>query len=297
MAAAVAAAAVAAFLRPSTTNFFYTKYRPTPRCSPVCRFSLSSSAHQSLRVQPQLAIPNVVDILRERGLIESITGENLRSVCSDPISNPVKVYCGFDPTAESLHLGNLIGLIVLSWFRRCGHKTVALIGGATGRIGDPSGKTSERPELDLETIEKNSVEIKALVYKILHRANTEIQHSLSDEILNSDSKVSSNFCEILDNFDWWKDIKLLDFLREVGRYARVGTMMAKESVKKRLMSEEGTSYTEFSYQLLQGYDFMHMFKNMGVNVQIGGSDQWGNITAGTDLIRKILQPEDRKSVV
>ncbi|KAK8916107.1 hypothetical protein KSP39_PZI022292 [Platanthera zijinensis] len=290
-AAAAAAAAVAAFLRPSTTHFFYTNYRPTtPRCSRVCRFSLSSSSHQSLGVQPQLAIPNAVDILRQRGLIDSITSENLRSVCSDPIAIPLKVYCGFDPTAESLHLGNLIGIIVLSWFRRCGHRTVALIGGATGRIGDPSGKTLERPELDVETIEKNSAEIRASVYKILHRADTYI-HSPNDEILNSDSTDSSNSCEILDNFDWWKDIKLLDFLREVGRYARVGTMMAKESVRKRLMSEEGTSYTEFSYQLLQGYDFLHMFKNMGVNVQIGGSDQWGNITAGTDLIRKILQVE------
>ncbi|KAG0475345.1 hypothetical protein HPP92_015031 [Vanilla planifolia] len=112
-----------------------------------------------------------------------------------------------------------------------------------------------------------------------------------DAILTSECKDLYDSFVILDNFDWWKDITLLSFLREVGRYARVGTMMAKESVKKRMMSEEGMSYTEFTYQLLQGYDFLYMFKNMGVNVQIGGSDQWGNITAGTELIRKILQVE------
>lgn len=285
MAAAAAAAAMTALLRPSTAQFLCPKHRLSPRFSRLCKFSLPSS---------QFAIANVVDILRERGLVESITSDNLRSACSNSNIIPLKVYCGFDPTAESLHLGNLIGIIVLAWFRQCGHKTIALIGGATGRIGDPSGKSLERPELDVETIEKNSAEIRALVYRILHRANKEIELKMGcskDEILYSDSKDSGNCFLVVDNFDWWKEISLMDFLREVGRYARVGTMMAKDSVKKRLMSEEGISYTEFTYQLLQGYDFFYMFKNMGVNVQIGGSDQWGNITAGTELIRKILQVE------
>ncbi|KAL8160874.1 hypothetical protein V2J09_012363 [Rumex salicifolius] len=216
--------------------------------------------------------PNVVEILQERGLLESVTSDNLRSVCAGNLP-PLKVYCGFDPTAESLHLGNLLGIIVLSWFQRCGHQAVALIGGATGRVGDPSGKSSERPDLDLETLEKNMRGIGSILNGILGRF------------------AGEGFFVILNNYDWWKDVSLLDFLKDVGRFARVGAMMSKESVKKRLESEQGMSYTEFTYQLLQGYDFVHLFKNQGVNVQIGGSDQWGNITVGTELIRKILQVE------
>lgn len=217
---------------------------------------------------------NVVDILKERGLLDSVTGEDLlRSACA---GGAVGVYCGFDPTAESLHLGNLLGIIVLSWFRRCGHRVFALVGGATGRVGDPSGKSLERPELDAAAVERNSAAIREIISRILG---------------GSSSSSSSGPFAIVDNYDWWKEMKLLDFLREVGRFARVGTMVAKESVKKRLASEEGMSYTEFTYQLLQGYDFLHLFRSMGVNVQIGGSDQWGNITAGTELIRKVLQAE------
>ncbi|XP_027090724.1 tyrosine--tRNA ligase, chloroplastic/mitochondrial-like [Coffea eugenioides] len=219
---------------------------------------------------------NVVEILEQRGLLESLTSDSLRSVCSSSAPNqaPLRVYCGFDPTADSLHLGNLLGIIVLSWFLRCGHRAVALIGGATGRVGDPSGKSSERPELDLETLHKNISGISATICHILSRA-APIPDSVS----------------ILNNYEWWKDVRLLDFLKDVGRYARVGTMMSKESVRKRLESDQGMSYTEFTYQILQGYDFVHLFRQEGVSVQIGGSDQWGNITAGTDLIRRILRVE------
>ncbi|XP_010276894.1 PREDICTED: tyrosine--tRNA ligase, chloroplastic/mitochondrial [Nelumbo nucifera] len=242
---------------------------------------------------------NVVEILEERGLLESITSENLRSACSNPNLNPLKVYCGFDPTAESLHLGNLLGIIVLSWFQRCGHNVVALIGGATGRIGDPSGKSLERPELDVETLEKNTTGIVNTITRILGRWDQNRNSKEgpkgnlamiadNEKIKNSGLGLRDSFV-ILNNYDWWKDVKFLDFLGKVGRFARVGTMMAKESVKKRLESEQGMSYTEFTYQLLQGYDFLYLFENEGVNVQIGGSDQWGNITAGTELIRKILQ--------
>ncbi|GLT95800.1 hypothetical protein SLE2022_134620 [Rubroshorea leprosula] len=235
-------------------------------------------------IEPQYKVashPNVVQILEERGLIESITSENLRSACSDPSSGPLRVYCGFDPTAESLHLGNLLGLIVLSWFQRCGHEPVALIGGATGRIGDPSGKSQERPELDVNTLEKNVKGIVDTITQILSQ----------NKNLNSNVIPSGGSFVILNNYDWWKEVKLLDFLKQVGRFARVGAMISKESVKKRLESEQGMSYTEFTYQLLQGYDFLYLFQNEGVSVQIGGSDQWGNITAGTELIRKILQVE------
>ncbi|CAK8574751.1 unnamed protein product [Lathyrus sativus] len=233
--------------------------------------------------QPQTT-RSVIGILEERGLLDSITNDSLRSISSNTINAPLKVYCGFDPTAESLHLGNLLGLIVLSWFRRSGHNVVALIGGATARVGDPSGKSLERPELDVETLERNTAGIENIIRTILGRAKNPNFEDLS--MNGNDSSVV-----VLNNYDWWKEFSLLDFLKRVGKYARVGSMMAKESVRKRLESEQGMSYTEFTYQLLQGYDFLYLFQNEGVNVQIGGSDQWGNITAGTELIRKILQVE------
>lgn len=184
-------------------------------------------------------------------------------------------------------MGNLLGLIVLSWFRRSGHNVVALIGGATARVGDPSGKSLERPELDVETLERNAASIEKTIRTILGRVETrKFEESNFDGNVFCDSSVV-----VLNNYDWWKEFSLLDFLKKVGKYARVGSMMAKESVRKRLESEQGMSYTEFTYQLLQGYDFLYLFQNEGVSVQIGGSDQWGNITAGTELIRKILQVE------
>lgn len=156
-----------------------------------------------------------------------------------------------------------------------------MIGGATARVGDPSGKSSERPELDPETLVNNTLGITDTIARILGNHRSQSQKFSGD--LNS--------LAILNNYDWWKEFRFLDFLKQVGRFARVGTMMSKESVKKRLESEQGMSFTEFTYQLLQGYDFLYLFEKEGVNVQIGGSDQWGNITAGTDLIRKILQVE------
>ncbi|XP_076957284.1 tyrosine--tRNA ligase, chloroplastic/mitochondrial [Bidens hawaiensis] len=216
--------------------------------------------------------PNVIQTLEQRGLLDSLTGDSLRSICSH---SPVRVYCGFDPTAESLHLGNLIGLIVLSWFLRHNHSVLALVGGATGRVGDPSGKSLERPELDIDTLNNNIAGISNTIVNILKQ-----NPNANDSVM------------VLNNYEWWKDVKLLDFLKDVGRFARVNTMMAKESVKRRLeSSDQGLSYTEFTYQLLQGYDFVHLFKSHNVTVQIGGSDQWGNITAGTELIRKLHQSD------
>ncbi|KAJ0111123.1 hypothetical protein Patl1_02494 [Pistacia atlantica] len=249
------------------TNLFLNNYRNKIKTS-VCFSSISSlQSSQETQTQTRSRL-NVIDILEKRGLLESITSDNLRSLASSR-DKTLKVYCGFDPTAESLHLGNLLGIIVLSWFLRSGHQVVALIGGATARIGDPSGKSLERPELDPQTLDKNALGITNIILTIFNSSNV----------------------VILNNYDWWKDVCLLDFLKQVGRFARIGTMIAKESVRKRLESEQGLSYTEFTYQLLQGYDFLYLFQNKGVNVQIGGSDQWGNITSGTDLIRKILQPD------
>ncbi|KAE9598905.1 hypothetical protein Lal_00022439 [Lupinus albus] len=284
-----------------SSKLFFFPFKPSPFSSshipfslplrftrPTCTLNLSpypsDPQHQQHHHHHHHQNPrNVIEILEQRGLLESLTSDALRNISSNNIgaTPPLKVYCGFDPTAESLHLGNLLGIIVLSWFHRCGHRPVALIGGATARVGDPSGKSLERPQLDVDTLEKNTAGISSTIIRILGGAQNQ---NLGNGYADDDNSVV-----VLNNYDWWKEFSLLDFLKNVGRYARVGTMMAKESVRKRLESEQGMSFTEFTYQLLQGYDFLYLFQNEGVSVQIGGSDQWGNITAGTDLIRKILQ--------
>lgn len=208
---------------------------------------------------------NVIDLLRERGFIDAVTSEELQKA----VEKPMRVYCGFDPTSDSLHLGNMVAIMGLAWFQRCGHTPVAIVGGATGMIGDPSGRSQERHLLDEATIEKNLQGI---------RKNLEV-------ILDLDHPTTKPI--IVNNYDWFKEFSFIDFLRDVGKYFRIGPMLAKESVRSRMVSEEGLSFTEFSYQLLQGYDFYHLNENYGVSVQIGGSDQWGNITAGTELIRKM----------
>ncbi len=202
--------------------------------------------------------------LRERGLIDSVAGEGLES----RLKEPLKVYLGFDPTADSLHLGNFMGMMVLSWFQRFGHTPVVLLGGATGRIGDPSGKSKERPLLDEKVIQGNVAAI---------RKNFERVFDFSGEL---------PLPIFVNNDDWFSRFSFVDFLRDVGKHFRIGSMLAKESVRSRVDSEEGMSFTEFSYQLLQSYDFYHLFQSHGVCLQIGGSDQWGNITAGIDFVRK-----------
>lgn len=208
---------------------------------------------------------NVIELLKERGFIESLTSDDIQELANKPL----KVYCGFDPTSDSLHLGNMIAMMGLAWFQRFGHTPVVIVGGATGMIGDPSGKSSERQLLDVETLQKNLAGI---------RKNLE-------SFLNFEDPKAKPL--LLNNFDWFKEFTFIDFLRDVGKYFRIGTMLAKDSVKARQNSEEGMSFTEFSYQVLQGYDFLYLFDQHNVSLQIGGSDQWGNIIAGTDLIRKV----------
>ena len=210
----------------------------------------------------------IIKILEERGFIDAMTSDDLTILASDP-KKPLKVYCGFDPTADSLHLGNLVGIMGLAWFQRYGHTPVVIVGGATGMIGDPSGKSSERNLLDEATLQVNLKGIKKNLECILGR----------------DKELTPPL--FLNNYDWFKNFSFIEFLRDVGKHFRISVMLAKEGVKGRLESEEGMSYTEFSYQLLQGYDFYHLYKNHGVTLQIGGSDQWGNITAGTDFVRKV----------
>lgn len=174
-------------------------------------------------------------------------------------------YIGFDPTADSLHIGNMVQIMTLVHFQKCGHKPLALVGGATGMVGDPSGKSQERNLLDEETLSHNLSSVKKQLEKFLDFSG-------------------DNAAEVVNNFDWFKSIGFLDFIRDVGKHITVNYMMSKDSVKSRL--ESGLSFTEFSYQLVQGYDFYYLWKNKDVKLQLGGSDQWGNIVTGTELIRR-----------
>ncbi|MFC1497676.1 tyrosine--tRNA ligase [Verrucomicrobiota bacterium] len=208
---------------------------------------------------------NVAGILRERGLIDNITSEDIEKL----VDSPITVYAGFDPTSDSLQAGNFVTIMALAHFQRCGHKVIAVVGGATGLIGDPSGKADERNLLSAEEVERNTEGIRENLSRFL-----DFDHPTAP-------------ARIVNNYDWLKDFAFIDFLREVGKHFRMGTMLGKESVRQRLDSEHGMSYAEFSYQLLQAYDFLKLYDSEGCILQIGGSDQWGNITAGIDLIRKL----------
>lgn len=181
-------------------------------------------------------------------------------------------YVGIDPTADSLHIGHLVGVMLLRHFQLCGHKPVALVGGATGMIGDPSGKSNERNLLDEATLLHNQNALKAQLKKFLDFDSEEVNSAI-----------------LVNNYDWMKNFSFLEFIRDVGKHITVNYMMSKDSVKKRLSSDssEGMSFTEFTYQLVQGYDFLHLYRELDCSLQMGGSDQWGNITTGTELIRRI----------
>ena len=215
---------------------------------------------------------NFVEELRWRGMIQDImpgTEEKL-------MEGPQAAYVGIDPTADSLHIGHLVSVMILKHFQNCGHKPFALVGGATGMIGDPSMKSAERNLLDEETLEHNVACIKAQLGRFLD--------------FESDAP---NKAELVNNYDWMKDYSFINFIRDIGKHITVNYMMAKDSVKKRLStdSREGMSFTEFSYQLMQGYDYLWLYEHKGCVLQLGGSDQWGNITTGSELIRRILGKE------
>ncbi len=210
---------------------------------------------------------NFVQELQWRGLLHDIMPETESFL----IEKSTKGYIGFDPTADSLHIGSLVQIIILMHFQKHGHAPIILVGGATGMIGDPSGKSDERNLLDQATLEKNCSGIQSQLERFL-----DFNSSLPNPAI------------LVNNYDWMKSYSLIDFSREVGKHITVNYMMAKESVKKRLSSEAkvGMSFTEFTYQLLQGYDFLHLYRNLDCRLQMGGSDQWGNITTGTELIRR-----------
>lgn len=205
----------------------------------------------------------LIEELKWRGLLHDMTPGVEAQLAKEMTTG----YVGFDPTADSLHIGNLVPVTLLAHLQRAGHRPVALVGGATGLVGDPSGKTEERMLLDPETIQKN----------------LEAQRKQLERFLDFD--CGANSARVVNNFDWFKDIGFLQFIRDVGKHITVNYMMSKDSVKKRL--DSGMSYTEFSYQLIQGYDFYHLWKNENVKLQMGGSDQWGNIVTGTELIRRM----------
>jgi tyrosyl-tRNA synthetase len=215
---------------------------------------------------------NFVEELKWRGMIHSImpgTEEQL-------MKEPTAAYVGIDPTADSLHIGHLVSVMILKHFQNCGHKPIALIGGATGMIGDPSMKSQERNLLDEKTLRHNQEAIKAQLARFL----------------DFDSK-EANAAMLVNNYDWMKNFSFLEFIRDIGKHITVNYMMSKDSVKQRLSGEnrEGMSFTEFSYQLVQGYDYLYLYQHLNCKLQMGGSDQWGNITTGAELIRRKLGAE------
>ena len=208
---------------------------------------------------------DLIEELRWRGMIQDImpgTEEQLKKEMTTG-------YIGFDPTADSLHIGSLVPILLLVHFQRAGHKPIALVGGATGMVGDPSGKSEERNLLSEEVLQRNVAGVKSQLMRFL-----DFNPSLP------------NAAEMVNNYDWFKSISFIDFLRDAGKYITVNYMMAKESVRKRIEGETGISYTEFAYQLMQGYDFYWLYQHKNCKLQMGGSDQWGNMTTGTELIRR-----------
>ncbi len=208
---------------------------------------------------------NLLDELTWRGMIQDIMPGTKEQLEKEMTTG----YIGFDPTADSLHIGSLVPILLLVHFQRAGHKPIALVGGATGMVGDPSGKSEERNLLNEETLQKNIAGVKAQL----------------EQFLDFDPSLP-NAAEMVNNYDWFKTISFIDFLRDTGKHITVNYMMAKDSVKKRIEGETGISYTEFAYQLMQGYDFYWLYQHKNCKLQMGGSDQWGNMTTGTELIRR-----------
>jgi len=216
-------------------------------------------------------IKDFVQELEWRGMIHTIMPGAKEQLQKEMTS----AYLGIDPTADSLHIGHLVGVMILKHFQMCGHRPIALIGGATGMIGDPSGKSQERNLLDEATLRHNQEAIKNQLAKLIDFDSTAENHAI-----------------LVNNYDWMKEFSFLDFARDIGKCITVNYMMAKDSVKKRFNGEgDGMSFTEFTYQLLQGYDFLHLYQEYGCKLQLGGADQWGNITTGTELIRRKLGAE------
>ncbi|TYJ58102.1 tyrosine-tRNA ligase [Cryptococcus floricola] len=247
------------------------------------------------RASSSLADKTVLQELDERGFVAAITRQNLKK----HVESPTTIYAGVDPSASSLHVGNLLPLLGLLHFQTKGHQSIALIGGATGSIGDPSGRSTERQSLTPIELSRNIAGITSQVRRFFTRGQ-EYLNKRGLQVQRKDEKGEiGRGVRVLNNMEWMREVSLLDFLRGVGKNARVSTMLSRDSVKNRLTSDSGISYTEFTYQLLQAYDFSHLHTNHTCNIQLGGSDQWGNIVAGIDLVRreKVAAREERENAV
>lgn len=226
---------------------------------------------------------SVLDYLLNRGLVSNTTNtHDLHTY----LQQPRTIYLGIDPTADSLHIGHLLGIRVLNKLQQAGHNVILVVGGATASIGDPSGRSTERNVMSYEQIQHNINSVKPQLQKLLHI------NSNNNNSNNNNNNTST--LTILNNYDWFSNMNVLTYLSDIGRYFRVNGMLSKDSVKQRLHSSNhsGMSYTEFSYQCMQGYDFYYLYKNYNCSIQIGGSDQWGNITAGIQLIHKLVDNTD-----
>jgi tyrosyl-tRNA synthetase len=245
---------------PRVAHFTFSPFHPAQRIHPSSK-KITTFAPMCNKTK------NFVEELRWRGMLHDIM-PGLEELSS---REQLTAYVGIDPTADSLHIGHMVSIMMLRHLQACGHKPIAVLGGATGMIGDPSMKSSERNLLDEQTLRKNQESIQKQLYKFLD-FNPEIP----------------NHAELLNNYDWTKDYSFLNFVRDIGKHITVNYMMSKDSVKKRISGEdrEGMSFTEFTYQLLQAYDFLHLYHAKNCKLQMGGSDQWGNITTGTELIRR-----------
>ena len=219
---------------------------------------------------PSKQTKNALEILTERGVVNTVSDPALGDLFAKEM---VSFYCGYDPSFKSLQLGNLFAIVTMRRLQMLGHRPVVLVGGATGSIGDPSGRSTERNLLDMSTVEANVASIRKQLESLIDFAD------------------AKNGAILVNNHEWLSKFSFLDFLRDVGRRFRVSEMLARESVKRRMESEDGVSFTEFSYQILQAYDFLHLYQTHGVRLQIGGGDQWGNITAGIDLVRRVEQAQ------
>ncbi|WWC86599.1 tyrosine-tRNA ligase [Kwoniella dendrophila CBS 6074] len=259
---------------------------PNPFLSSLRRPCHARQVNKLLRQYIQTQSKSVIQELEERGFVAALTSPKLHQ----HVENPTTIYSGVDPSASSLHVGNLLPLLGLLHFQSKGHQSICLIGGATGSIGDPSGRSTERKALTEEELAVNVRGITNQVHRFFETGSSYLQKRGIEIINQNKNKDQNNEKElgikVVNNYEWTKNVSLLDFLRGPGKLSRVGVMLSRDSVKNRLTSDSGISFTEFTYQLLQAYDFSHLFKEFGCKIQLGGSDQWGNIVSGIDLIKR-----------
>ncbi|SMN21195.1 similar to Saccharomyces cerevisiae YPL097W MSY1 Mitochondrial tyrosyl-tRNA synthetase [Maudiozyma saulgeensis] len=229
---------------------------------------------------------NLLDLLRKRGLISQVSAPEEVLVSKVQNGDKLKMYCGVDPTAKSIHLGNLVPMMLMLNFYVRGHDIVNIVGGATGAVGDPSGRSTERKTMSIDTRLDNVSRITTQLSRFFQNGLTYYENKYKS---NDDENKNTGVYTMTNNYNWWKDVKMIEFLAQYGKYIRIQSMLSRDSVSARLSSQGSLGFNEFTYQILQAYDFYHLYKNENTTIQIGGNDQWGNITAGIDLINRVEQ--------